>query len=323
MSAALDEPESANSSINYSLSFRNAAMAMFADPIQFHDPHGLKTLGIIKKQLIAEFGIENISSWRDHALSEACLIKTESGYAESHVMQPDLPSFPSCGCEGSVHFTSEMILGLVWNNVTEIRRQSFDRELVIPRDDLVRWLKQNITIDDWSPGMECQALIAAGVPFSMEWAALDGTNWSVERLIEADIARWRKNRLSANLSRGSIVPENMLHVAPALIELMRSRPDLIPRYYPVLKEVFITYENALHPDGYWGFPGEACCTGHIIEQYILAEKAGLNFTVPSLRPVQYMVEHQQPSGWFDIHNVNFVGAQAHGTRALAFSLPML
>lgn len=145
----------------------------------------------------------------------------------------------------------------------------------------------------------------------------------MEKQLDADIQRWRENRNETNLTSGNIVPENMLHVAPALIELMKSRKDLIPGYYPILKEIFTVYERALHPDGYWGFPGEACCTGPIMEQFVLAKKAGLNVTIPTLRPVKLMVEHQKPSVWLDIHNANFVSAQAHGTRALAFTLPLL
>jgi hypothetical protein len=212
---------------------------------------------------------------------------------------------------------------LSWNNITEIRRRSFDREIVIARGELVQWLKGNISVDDWSPGMETQALIAAGVPFNEVWITSDGREWSVEKQLDADIQCWRENREKANLTPGKIVPENMLHLAPALIELFRGRPDLIPRYYPVLKEVLAAYEGALHSDGYWGFPGEACCTGHIVEHYLLAERAGVNVTLPSYRPVQLMVQHQAADGWFDLHNVNFVGAQAHGTRALVFALPML
>lgn len=323
LSFAEKNPITINNTIDYKAAFHNAALAMFSDQTQFHDPHALKTLGIIKKDLVAEFGQKQFNCWLDHALAEACLMKTGNGWAEAHVFQPDLPALPSCGFDPSLHFTSEFVLGLAWNNITEIRRPSFDRNVAIPREELVQWIKNNINVDDWSPGMESQALIDAGVAFNESWKNSGGADWSVEMQINADIQRWRENRNKTNLTAGSIVPENMLHVAPALIALMKSRPDTIPRYYPVLEEIFAVYESALHPDGYWGFPGEACCTGHIIEQFVLAENAGLNVTIPSLRPVELMLEHQKPNGWFDLHNVNFVGAQAHGLRALAFTMPLL
>lgn len=69
------------------------------------------------------------------------------------------------------------MLGLAWNNITEIRRPSFDREIVIPREELVQWMKSNIAVDDWSPGMETQALIAAGVPFNAMWKTSSGVDW--------------------------------------------------------------------------------------------------------------------------------------------------
>jgi hypothetical protein len=323
LSLAEENPVAINNTVNYKAAFHNAALAMFSDQTQFHDPHALKTLGLIKKELVAEFGQEKFNYWLDHALAEACLINAGNSWAEAHVFQPVLPALPTCGFDPSLHFTSEFVLGLDWNNITEIRRQSFDREIAIPREKLVQWIKSNINIDDWSPGMESQALIEAGVAFNESWKTSGGMDWSLEMLIDADIQRWRENRNKTNITAGSIVPENMLHLAPSLIALMKSRPDLIPRYYPVLEEIFAVYESALHPDGYWGFPGEACCTGHIIEQFVLAGNAGMNVTMPSLRPVEIMVEHQYPNGWFDLHNANFVGAQSHGLRALSFTMPLL
>ena len=113
--------------------------------------------------------------------------------------------------------------------------------------------------------METQALIVAGVPFTETWQAADGETWSVEELLEAAVVRWRENREQADLKPGDAVPENMLHLAPALIDLFRRYPETIATYGPVLDEVFAAYEGALHPDGYWGFPGETFSTGHIVE----------------------------------------------------------
>jgi len=36
-----------------------------------------------------------------------------------------------------------------------------------------------------------------------------------------------------------------------------------------------------------------------------------------------MVEHQAADGWFDIHNASYIGAQAHGVRALGVTLQLL
>ena len=94
-------------------------------------------------------------------------------------------------------------------------------------------------------------------------------------------------------------------------------------YGPVLDEVFAAYESALHPDGYWGFPGETFSTGHIMEQYVAAQAAGVDVALPSLHPVVLMVAQQAMGGWFDIRNSNAIGAQSHGLRALGATLPLL
>jgi hypothetical protein len=145
----------------------------------------------------------------------------------------------------------------------------------------------------------------------------------MDRLLEAVIARWRENRQKAALKAGDIVPENMLHLAPALIDLFRRYPEAKATYGAVLDEVFATYRAALHPDGYWGFPGETFSAGHIVEHYIRAQAIGVDVTLPSLHPVELMVAHQGLDGWFDIHNNAYVGAQAHGVRALALAMPLL
>lgn len=308
---------------DYRSAFRLAVQAHFADPIHFHDLHGLMTLGLLRQELVSEFGREQVNCWLDHAIAEACLVKTGEGWAGAHVLQPDLPAVPSRGAEPSIHFTAELILAMAWNNLEEFRRPGWEEELVIPRADLVRWLQRYIALDKLSPGMETQALIVAGVSPTETWQAADGETWSVEKLLELVIIRWRENREEASLKPGSVVPENMLHLAPALVDLVRLYPETIVTYRPILDEVFTTYENALHPDGYWGFPGEAWSTGHIVEQYVSAQKAGLDVTLPSLRPIELMVEHQATDGWFDIHNAPYIGAQAHGVRALGVTLPLL
>ncbi len=171
--------------------------------------------------------------------------------------------------------------------------------------------------------METQVLIVAGVPLTETWQAVGGETWSVKKLLDSAGVRWRENREKADLKPGDIVPENMLHLAPALIDLFHRYPETVTTYGPVLDEVFAAYEGALHPDGYWGFPGETFSTGHIVEQYIRAQEAGVNIALPSLRPVELMVEHQATDGWFDIHNNPYIGAQAHGVRALGVALPLL
>lgn len=115
----------------------------------------------------------------------------------------------------------------------------------------------------------------------------------------------------------------MLHLAPALIDLFRHYPETVATYGPVLDEAFAVYEGAMHLDGYWGFPGETFSTGHIVEQYIRAQEAGVNVALPWLRPVELMLQHQAADGWFDIHNASFIGAQAHGVRALGVTLSLL
>lgn len=115
----------------------------------------------------------------------------------------------------------------------------------------------------------------------------------------------------------------MLHLGPTLIRLLRRYPNTIPNYGPTLDEVFDVYRNTLSADGYWGFPGETASIGSIVEQYLRAQSAGVNVALPSLRPVELMVKHQEPEGWFDIHNSPFIGAQAWGVRALGAVLPLL
>jgi len=317
----------------YGDAFRRAVQAHFADPTQFHDPHGLMTLGLLREELVTAFGQEQVDDWLDHALAETCLVKTDDGWAGAHVLQPDLPALPSCGSEPSIHFTAELILALAWNDpsglspsgrsLDELRRPGWGEELIVPRAELVHWLQRHTALDPWSPGMETQALIVAGVPFTQTWQTAGGETWSVEKLLGAVIERWRGNREKADLKPGDIMPENMLHLAPALIDLFQRYPEAIATYGPVLDEVFATYESALHPDGYWGFPGETFSTGHIVEQYVRAQEAGLNVALPSLRPVELMVKCQAADGWFDIHNNPFIGVQAHGVRALGVTLPLL
>jgi hypothetical protein len=79
----------------------------------------------------------------------------------------------------------------------------------------------------------------------------------------------------------------------------------------------------LTEDGYWHFPGEAYDAGHIIEQYVRAQQAGMNIALPTLRPIELMVQHQRPDGLFDLGSTNYIGAQAHGVRALGVTLPLL
>ena len=59
----------------YTDAFRRAVQAHFADPTQFHDPHGLMTLGLLRQELVSEFGQEQVDDRLDHAIAEACLIK--------------------------------------------------------------------------------------------------------------------------------------------------------------------------------------------------------------------------------------------------------
>ncbi|MFQ5813432.1 MAG: hypothetical protein ACE5I2_09645 [Anaerolineae bacterium] len=92
--------------------FRRAIQAHFADPTQFHDPHGLMTLGLLREELVAGFGQEQVNNWLKHAMAEACLVKTDDGWAGAHVLQPGLPALPSCGAEPSIHFTVELILAI-------------------------------------------------------------------------------------------------------------------------------------------------------------------------------------------------------------------
>ena len=307
----------------YRSAFRLAVQAHFADSTSFHDPHGLMTLGLLREELVNEFGQGQVNYWVDHAIAEACLVKTADGWAGAYVLQPDLPALPSCGSEPSIHFTSELILAMSWSNLNELRRLGYKEEATVSLADLGHWLQRNIAIDEWSPGMEIQALIVTGVTPTETWEAADGETWSIEKLLKLAIERWRENRAEANLKQGSIVPENMLHLAPALIDLFRLYPETITVYGSALDEVFAIYASTLHPDGYWGFPGETVSTGHIVEQYMRAQEAGLNIALPTLRPVELMVEHQAKDGWFDIHNAPFIGAQAHGVRALGAVLPLL
>ena len=44
----------------YAGAFRRAVQAHLADPTQFHDPHGLMTLGLLRSEIIAEFGQEQV-----------------------------------------------------------------------------------------------------------------------------------------------------------------------------------------------------------------------------------------------------------------------
>ena len=310
---------------DYRIAFRRAARATFADPAQFHDPHGLMALGLLRDQLAVEFGQTQVHAWLGYAFAEACVVEMEDGWAGAYVLQPDLPLLPSCGFQPHSHFTSELILAMSYNDLHQITRPGWgtDAEVTIPRADLVRWLQNNIAIDEWSPGMETQALIVGGVPLTETWQAADGETWSLRSTLEAAIERWREHRETADLQPGDIVPENMLHLAPALIDLFHHYPETVETYGPVLDEVLATYESALHPDGYWGFPGESFSTGHIMEQYVAAQAAGVNVALPSLHPVELMVAQQTLGGWFDIHNSNAIGAQSHGLRALGATLPLL
>ena len=322
-STMLAPTSTSQTSVDYHAAFHRAVQAHYADAAQLHDPHGLKTLGVMREQIIAEFGKAQYDEWLNHAITEVCLVKTENGWAGAYVLQPDLPALPSCGVEPNAHFTAELILGMVWNDLTEFRRPGWQEELVIPRADLVYWLQRHIAIDDWSPGMETQALIAGGVPLTETWQTVDGRTWSIPTLLDAVIVRWRENRDKAALQQGDIVPENMLHFAPALIELLEQYPGTLSTYRPLLDEVFATYKSTLHPDGYWGFPGETFSTGHIVEQYIMAQRAGVSIELPSLHPVELMVKYQRQDGWFDIHDNPFIGSQSHGVRALGLTLPLL
>jgi hypothetical protein len=320
----IDLLKDAASEEKYSAAFHKGSRALFADPTQFHDPHGLMTLGLLRAQLVEAFGQKQVDDWMEHALAETCLVRTEDAWAGGFVLQPDMPALPSCGGDPSLHFTSELILALAWNDLEEIRRpDGEDGEVVITRDELVHWLQRHIAVDEWSPGMAAQALVVGGVPLTTTWQTVDGDTWSLDLLLQADVERWRASRDAADLKPGDLVPENMLHLGPALISLLRRDPDTIPTYGLILDEVFDVYRNALSADGYWGFPGETVSTGHMVEQYLEAQSAGVNVALPSLRPVELMVEHQDPEGWFDIHNSSFIGAQAHGVRALGAVLPLM
>ncbi len=308
----------------YQEAFRRGAYVHLSDPVQFHDPHGLMTLGLLRPQLNAEFGAEQVESWLTRAVAEACLIETSSGWAGAHVLQPDLPAVPSCGEVPSNHFTSELIFALSFNDLPAFERDGWgDEQLVVTRASLVQYLQQHSALDLWSPGMETQALIMGGVSLTDSWQDVDGQPWTITALLDAAVQQWRTNRDAANLQPGDLVPENMLHLAPAVLALAERDPVAAQSYLPVLQEVFDTYRQALHPDGYWGFAGEASSTGHMVEQFIKAHQAGLASDLPSLRPVEHMVEHQDADGWFDIHNELFIGAQGHGVRALGFTLERL
>lgn len=141
----------------YAGAFRRAVQAHFTDPTQFHDPHGLMTLGLLREELVMGFSQEQVNDWLAHAIAQACLVETEDGWAGTHVLQPDLPDLSNCGAEPEIHFTAELILALTWNGLDEIRRPGWGEELVVPRSELVHWLQRHIALDPWSPGMETQA----------------------------------------------------------------------------------------------------------------------------------------------------------------------
>jgi hypothetical protein len=43
-----------DSSVDYPVAFHKAVIAHFEDPTQFHDPHGLMTLGLLREEIVAE-----------------------------------------------------------------------------------------------------------------------------------------------------------------------------------------------------------------------------------------------------------------------------
>jgi DUF917 family protein len=304
----------------YRAAFRKGAEAFFSNPAEFRDPHALKTLGVIRKPLEDEFGRERVDSWRKQALDAMGLVKSGPSWAGAFVNQPRRPATPSCGTEPSVHFTSELIIGLAGNETGRFERKTPQGVETIKTSDLMDWLKLHIGVDDWSPGMEAQALIAGGVTFGDRWKDAAGTDWSLKKILDLAVERWRANRKTAKLERGAAVPENLLHLAPALIELRAKLPKAFPPYAPVLQEVLECYTQAMAPEGFWEFPGEAVSTGHILEQFLLAERAGIKTAPPPLAPLTFMVEHQAVDGWFQ---VSMVSGQTHAVRALALALPLL
>ena len=311
----------------YELSFEKAAKALFNDPTQFHDPHVIKTLGIIYQPLQKKFGDKQVNYWMEHTLAEMCLLKVGKSWAGAFVHQPHLPQLSTCGFEPSAHFTSELIIGLAHNNIKEYAfkcvhecTSSIDK---IKTSYLVDWLKQNIGVDNWSPGMEVQALVAAGVTFNDKWQDASGVDWNLKKILGMTIDRWHSTKKIAKLKAGDQIPENLLHLGPALIEIYIKAPAAFSPYASVLEEVFSFYREIMNPKGYWGFPGEAFSTGHIMEQFYIATNAGFKTAPLSLQPLKLMVERQASDGWFKISDHNIIGAHAHATRAIALGLPFL
>lgn len=88
--------------------------------------------------------------------------------------------------------------------------------------------------------------------------------------------------------------------------------EFIEYEYPeVLEEVFAFYECLMVDEEYWGFKGETCVSGHILEHYAMDHRKP-----KSMEGLQYMIENQGSDGKYNISNVNFLGAQVHGMKGL-------
>lgn len=315
---------------DYRAAFRRAVQANFADPTLFHDPHGLGTLGLLRDEIIAEFGQAQYDDWLAHAIAETCIIETPDGWAAQGINAPDLPALPQCNGQPGYHDTNMFLLALNWLGWDGLPQTDWDpdsptgtRTWTIPKEEFVRWLQANIQPEPYSPGLAAQALIASGVPITQTWTANDGQSWTVETWLDQVIEDWRAERAELDLKPGDFIPDRLMHVAPSLIELLKRYPEYTSKYGPVLDEALAYYRSLLTEDGYWHFPGEAYDAGHIIEQYVRAQQAGMNIALPTLRPIELMVQHQQPNGFFDLGFTNYIGAQAHGVRALGVTLPLL
>jgi len=304
----------------YRTAFRRGARVLFSNPAYFSDPHCLMAIGLLRKRLVAEFGKHQVDAWAQRAVSEICLVNNGNDWVTAKVLLPYLPNHPYCIAKANTHAGAQLLLALVWNDLSEIRRPDWDKNLVVTKDHLVRWLQQQPQIDDLSPGIGLQAFICAGVTPADTWQSENGKEWNIKKRLEAVVARWRENREKAALKPGDHIPDRLLHLAPALIDLFIRFPETIKAYEPVLQEVFSFYAEIQHPDGYWGFPGEAFATGHIVEQYIRAKKAGLPLRLSYQQAIGLMIDNQSEAGWLGGAKYRTTGLHSHGLRALGMVL---
>ncbi|HEX75647.1 MAG TPA: hypothetical protein G4O12_03585 [Dehalococcoidia bacterium] len=131
------------------------------------------------------------------------------------------------------------------------------------------------------------------------------------------IEEWRRERDIENLSPGDIPKDLLLHLAPSLIVFKQKYPEEFSEYgcQSALEEVFAFYESIMVDDEYWGFKGETCATGRILEHYAMDHR-----TPKSLKALEYMVQHQSPNGKFNLGKAQYLGAQVHGIKRLYKSI---